>query len=106
MKVGKMAAFLVGGGIIFVEVANEQGWIKIDCMSANDTAVLVICLIFFFINLGNKLSNEIDKAAEKVEEVTANEGPRMLDRVNIAIKVINKFTNTTVFLIYRLNNYA
>lgn len=31
---------------------------------------------------GNKLSNEIDKAAEKVEEVATNEGPRFLDRVN------------------------
>lgn len=31
MKIGKTAAFLVGGGIILLEVANEQGWIKIDC---------------------------------------------------------------------------
>lgn len=31
MKIGKTAAFLIGGGIIFLEVANEQGWIRIDC---------------------------------------------------------------------------
>lgn len=31
MKIGKTAAFLIGGGIILLEVANEQGWIKIDC---------------------------------------------------------------------------
>ncbi len=31
MKIGKTAAFLVGGGIILLQVANEQGWIKIDC---------------------------------------------------------------------------
>lgn len=31
MKIGKNAAFLVGAGIILVEVANEQGWIRIDC---------------------------------------------------------------------------
>lgn len=31
MKIGKTAAFLIGGGIIFLEIANEQGWIKIDC---------------------------------------------------------------------------
>ncbi|KAJ6633656.1 FUN14 domain-containing protein 1, partial [Pseudolycoriella hygida] len=60
MKIGKTAAFLIGGGIIFLQVANEQGWIKIDY---------------------NILSNEIDKAAEKVEAVTSNEGPKLLDRV-------------------------
>lgn len=32
MKIGKTAAFLIGGGIIFLEVANDQGWVNIDCM--------------------------------------------------------------------------
>lgn len=31
--------------------------------------------------LGNKVSKEIDKAAEKVEEVASNEGPKLLDKV-------------------------
>lgn len=31
MKIGKTAAFLIGGGIILLQVANEQGMIKIDC---------------------------------------------------------------------------
>jgi len=59
MKIGKTAAFLIGGGIILLEVANEQGWIKIDW---------------------NKVTKQIDKAADKVEEVATGEGPRWMDK--------------------------
>lgn len=59
MKIGKTAAFLIGGGIIFLEIANEQGWIKIDW---------------------NKVTKQIDKAADKVEEVATGEGPRWIDK--------------------------
>lgn len=61
MKIGKTAAFLIGGSIIFVQVANEQGWIKIDW---------------------NKVTKQIDKAADKVEEVATGEGPRWMDKAD------------------------
>lgn len=81
MKIGKTAAFLLGGGIIFLEVANEQGWIRIDCKFI--CVFNCICTLLTFLNrLGTKVSDEIDKAAEKVEEVAANEGPRFIDRVS------------------------
>ncbi|XP_037038866.1 FUN14 domain-containing protein 1B-like [Bradysia coprophila] len=75
MKIGKTAAFLLGGGIIFLEVANEQGWIRIDW---------------------NQVSDEIDKAAERVEEVTANEGPRFIDRIKQLC--LNNATTATGFV--------
>lgn len=43
MKIGKTAAFLIGGGIIFLEVANEQGWIRIDCTLFD--CIFTICII-------------------------------------------------------------
>lgn len=79
MKIGKTAAFLIGGGIIFLEVANEQGWIRVDCTFCYRG--WIFCNLFSSL-LGSQISNGIDKAAEKVEEVTANEGPRFLDRVS------------------------
>jgi len=59
MKIGKTAAFLIGGAIIFIQVSNEQGWIKVDW---------------------NKVTEQIDKAADKVEEVATGEGPRWMDK--------------------------
>lgn len=38
-----------------------------------------------FLFEGNVVSNEIDKAAEKVETVATNEGPRMLDQVSDSV---------------------
>lgn len=60
MKVGKTAAFLIGSGIIALEVANEQGWIKIDW---------------------NKVTKQVDAVGDKVEEAVTGEGPRWMDKV-------------------------
>lgn len=62
MKVGKMAAVAVGGGIIILQVANQQGYIKIDW---------------------NKINKKIDKVSDKVEEAVTGEGPNWMDKVNI-----------------------
>jgi len=59
MKIGKTAAFVIGGGIILVEVACEQGWINVDW---------------------NKVTKKIDKVADKVEEAATGEGPRWMDK--------------------------
>lgn len=61
MKVGKTAAFLIGSGILMLEVANEQGWIKVDW---------------------NKVTNQVDAVTDKVEEAVTGEGPRWMDKVS------------------------
>lgn len=60
MKIGKTAAFLIGSGIILLEVANEQGWIKVDW---------------------NKVAKQVDQVGDKVEEAVTGEGPRWMDKV-------------------------
>lgn len=60
MKVGKTAAFLIGSGILMLEVANEQGWIKVDW---------------------NKVTKQVDAVGDKVEEAVTGEGPRWMDKV-------------------------
>lgn len=34
-----------------------------------------------FFDLGNKVTKQIDKAADKVEEVATGEGPKWMDKV-------------------------
>lgn len=59
MKVGKMAAVALGGGIIVLQFAHQQGYITIDW---------------------NKINNKIDKATDKVEEAVTGQGPSMMDK--------------------------
>lgn len=61
MKIGKSAAFLVGSSIILVQVANEQGWIKVDW---------------------NKVTRGIDRVGDRVEEAVTGDGPRWMDKVS------------------------
>lgn len=61
MKVGKTAAFLIGSGILMLEVANEQGWIKVDW---------------------SKVTKQVDAVGDKVEEAVTGEGPRWMDKVS------------------------
>lgn len=52
-KIGKIAAFAIGGGIIVMEIAHQEGYIKIDW---------------------SKVSKKLDKVTDKVEEaVTGHE---------------------------------
>lgn len=55
-----MAAFAIGGGIILIELAHEQGLIKIDW---------------------NKVTKKFDEVGDKVEEAVTGEGPRWADKV-------------------------
>lgn len=63
MKVGKTAAFLIGSGILMLEVANEQGWIKVDW---------------------SKVTKQVDAVGDKVEEAVTGEGPRWMDKVCVS----------------------
>lgn len=62
MKVGKMAAIAVGGGIILLQMANQQGIISIDW---------------------NKVQKKVDKVTDKVEEAVTGQGPSWADKVRI-----------------------
>ncbi|KAK2584960.1 hypothetical protein KPH14_002549 [Odynerus spinipes] len=60
MKVGKVAAFAVGGGIIILQIAAHQGYIKVNW---------------------DKIQRKAEKLTDKVEEKVTGEGPRFLDKV-------------------------
>lgn len=60
MKVGKMVAIAVGGGIILLQIANEQGYIKVNW---------------------NKISDQTDNLLDKVEEKVTGDGPKFMDKV-------------------------
>lgn len=60
-KVGRLAAFTIGGAIILLEVANEQGIIKIDW---------------------SRLYRKVDEAGDKVQETLTGEGPKWMEKVS------------------------
>lgn len=60
-KVGRMAAFTIGGAIILLELANEQGIIKIDW---------------------NRLTRKADQVGDKVQKAVTGEGPKWMEKVN------------------------
>ncbi|XP_076662144.1 FUN14 domain-containing protein 1 isoform X3 [Halictus rubicundus] len=60
MKVGKMAALAFGGGIIMLQVAAHQGYIRINW---------------------DKIQKKAEKITDKVEETVTGEGPKLLDKV-------------------------
>lgn len=61
-KIGRMAAFTIGGAIILLEVANEQGIIKIDW---------------------SRLYRKVDQAGDKVQETLTGEGPKWMEKVSM-----------------------
>lgn len=61
IKVGRMAAFTIGGAIILLEIANEQGIIKIDW---------------------NRLTRKVDQVGDKVQEAVTGQGPKWMEKVN------------------------
>lgn len=67
VKVGKAVAIAVGGSIILLQIANEQGYIKVNW---------------------DKLASKTDKLMDKVEERVTGEGPNMLDKVRIELPTI------------------
>jgi len=60
MKVGKVAAIAVGGGIILLQVANHQGYIKVNW---------------------DKVYKQVDKVADRVEEKATGQGPKWMEKV-------------------------
>ncbi|XP_055917745.1 FUN14 domain-containing protein 1 isoform X1 [Eupeodes corollae] len=65
-KIGKIAAFAIGGGIIVMEIAHQEGYIKVDW---------------------SKVTKKIDKVTDKVEEAVtgherswADKAERFVDR--------------------------
>lgn len=61
MKVGKVVAFAVGGGIIILQVAAHQGYVNINW---------------------DKIQKKADKITDKVEEKITGEGPKFMDKVD------------------------
>lgn len=55
-----MAAFTIGGAIILLEIANEQGIIKIDW---------------------NRLTRKADQVGDKVQKAVTGEGPKWMEKV-------------------------
>ncbi|KAK5639089.1 hypothetical protein RI129_011581 [Pyrocoelia pectoralis] len=60
MKVGRAAAFALGGGVILLELANEKGYIKINW---------------------DKINKQIDKVSDKVEEQITGQSASWMDKV-------------------------
>ncbi|CRL01784.1 CLUMA_CG015000, isoform A [Clunio marinus] len=61
MKVGKVVAVSVGGSIILLQIAANEGYIKIDW---------------------NKLTSKANKLADKAEEAITGEGPSWADKAD------------------------
>lgn len=62
MKVGKIVAVSVGGSIILLQIAANEGYITIDW---------------------NKITSKANKLADKAEEAITGEGPSWADKVII-----------------------
>lgn len=60
MKVGKVAAFALGGGIIILQIAAHQGYIDINW---------------------DKIQRKAEKLSDKVEEKVTGEAPKFMDKV-------------------------
>lgn len=58
---GRLAAFTIGGAIILLEVANEQGIIKIDW---------------------SRFYKKVDEAGDKIQQTITGEGPTWMAKVN------------------------
>lgn len=59
-KVGKVIAIAAGSGIILLQIAHQQGYVKVNW---------------------NKVNKKIDKIADKVEEKLTGEGPTWSDKM-------------------------
>lgn len=62
MRIGKLAALAVGGGILILQVANHKGYISIDW---------------------DKVTKKADKVTDKIEEAVTGETPKLMDKVSI-----------------------
>lgn len=72
-KVGRLAAFTIGGAIILLEIANERGIIKVDW---------------------NRLFRKADEVGDKVQEAVTGQGPKWMEKVNNFYSLYQLNTNT------------
>lgn len=72
MKIGKVAACAVGGGIIMLQIAAHQGYIKINW---------------------DKVMTKAEKITDKVEEKITGEGPHFMDKVRRMSGRCERFCN-------------
>lgn len=66
MKVGKVAAIALGGGIILLQVAHQQGYVKVDW---------------------SKICRKVDKIADQLEGAVTKEKPGLMDKVCIPLSL-------------------
>ncbi|KAF5283426.1 hypothetical protein FQA39_LY04802 [Lamprigera yunnana] len=88
MKVSRVAAFSLGGGILLLQVANEKGYIKINWDKINKQIDKVADkneLAGYSANWMDRLENYVDKKADEVEGVVK-------DRQKAAKRWYSKFT--------------
>lgn len=81
-KVGRMAAFTIGGAIILIEIAHEQGVLKIDW---------------------SKVSKKVDQVGDKVQEAVTGEGPKWMEKVRSQAKYSLIFPRTCGLLNHNLS---
>ncbi|XP_014246683.1 FUN14 domain-containing protein 2-like isoform X2 [Cimex lectularius] len=60
MKVGKVAAVALGGGIILLQVANHNGYVKVNW---------------------DRLYKKVDEVGDAVETSATKKGPKLMDKV-------------------------
>ncbi|CAG2054560.1 unnamed protein product [Timema podura] len=60
VRVGKAAAFAVGGSVLLLQVAHHQGYIKVNW---------------------DKVYKHVDKVADKVEKEATGQSPKWMEKV-------------------------
>lgn len=66
MKVGKFAAFAIGGGIILIEIAHQEGYINVDW---------------------SKITKKLDKVTDKVESAVTGKDKSWVDKVRSLLMI-------------------
>ncbi|XP_067620876.1 FUN14 domain-containing protein 1 isoform X2 [Eurosta solidaginis] len=75
MKIGKFAAFAIGGGIILMEIAHQEGFIDIDW---------------------SKITGKLDKVTDKVETAVTGQEKNWIEKGKVFVK--NNAVFTVAFL--------
>lgn len=75
MKVGKATAAAIGTGIFLLQIANHNGYIKINW---------------------DKVSQKAEKLSEKLDESTRR--PNLLEKVSELDKIISKILVKNIFM--------
>ncbi|XP_063218806.1 FUN14 domain-containing protein 1A [Bacillus rossius redtenbacheri] len=60
VRVGKVAALALGGGVVLLQLAHHQGYVRVNW---------------------DKLYRQVDKLADKVEKEATGQGPKLMDKV-------------------------